>query len=88
MRREWTFETGHIVPVTGIYRVVHAGHRLPHEVVILKDEEFPRCAKCSDAVLFELARAVSDLPVNTTYRIYELLVIGESDEKSPARSRD
>jgi hypothetical protein len=38
------FGTGDTVPETGIYRVTHALHRLPHEIVILRDEHFPRCS--------------------------------------------
>lgn len=47
------YKTGQIVPESGIYRVVHAGHRLPHEVTLLRGESFPRCAKCADQVEFE-----------------------------------
>ena len=36
------FEAGRIVPETGIYRVTHAPDHLPHEVIILKGEHFPR----------------------------------------------
>src|SRR5690242_4696230 len=87
MRREGTYQTGDIVLETGIYRVVHSRHRLSHELIIRKNERFPRCAKCNDAVLFELAHAAPDLYGHLTYRIYELPVIEETDEKSPARSR-
>ena len=46
-------KTGDLVPESGIYRVVHSGHRLPHEVTLLKEQQFPRCSKCKDAVEFE-----------------------------------
>jgi len=48
------FETGQKIPESGIYRVVHQQHRLPHEVTLLKGELFPRCIKCGDMVEFEL----------------------------------
>jgi hypothetical protein len=48
-----TFRTGQAVPESGIYRVTHRGHRLPHEVTLLRDQTFPRCAKCADLVGFE-----------------------------------
>lgn len=51
-------QTGNRVPESGIYRVTHAGHRLPHAVTICKGETFPRCAKCADLVVFELVRQV------------------------------
>lgn len=52
------YHTGDMVPDSGIYRVVHSQHRLPHAVTICKGETFPRCAKCADLVLFELIRGV------------------------------
>jgi len=47
------FKTGDTVPESGIYRVHHHGHRLPHEVTLIKEQTFPRCAKCDDQVEFE-----------------------------------
>ena len=51
------YRTGETIPHSGIYRAIHHRHRLPHYVTLLKDEMFPRCAKCSDAVSFELVQA-------------------------------
>ncbi len=76
------YSTGDTVPVTGIYGVTHAGHRLPHEVLILKDERFPRCARCSDSVVFTLIRAVEDTPQGFGYRLFELPVIDSESIKS------
>jgi hypothetical protein len=70
-----SYETGAIVPETGIYRVVHSAHRLPHEVVILKDKHFPRCCKCSESVVFNLVHAAPELFWRTVYHVYELPVI-------------
>jgi hypothetical protein len=42
------------VPHTGVYRVFHYQHRLPHDVVISKDGSFPLCGRCSHRVVFEL----------------------------------
>jgi hypothetical protein len=39
---------------SGIYRVYHRKHRLPHEVTLLRDQLFPKCVKCEDSVYFEL----------------------------------
>jgi hypothetical protein len=49
-------ETGQEVPSSGIYRVVHAEHRLPTEVVLIAGNKFPRCGKCANAVEFELIK--------------------------------
>jgi hypothetical protein len=72
------FRTGDVVPETGIYRVAHAGHRLPHEVVILKHERFPRCAGCNDEVLFDLVHAAPDLFQHSLDRTYKLPVVEEA----------
>jgi hypothetical protein len=48
------FKTGETVPESGIYRVTHAEHRLPHEVTLLKGAQFPRCSKCKEAVTFRV----------------------------------
>jgi hypothetical protein len=41
---------------------VHSGHRLPHEVTLLKGEAFPRCGKCADQVEFEAVSLAPSLP--------------------------
>lgn len=69
------YSTGDLVPATGIYRVTHNLHRLPHEAVLLANERFPRCARCNSDVLFELAYAAPDLLPTYRTRIYELPVV-------------
>lgn len=73
------FHTDEIVRQSGIYRVRHKKHRLPHEVTLLRDQYFPRCAKCDTAVMFELVRAVIDESetalVSPRIYLYELPVI-------------
>jgi hypothetical protein len=56
------FPNGRSRSDSGIYRVRHEKHRLPHEVTLLKDQQFPRCSKCKDAVVFELIRTVDADP--------------------------
>jgi hypothetical protein len=79
-----TFQTHDLAPETGIYRVVHLAHRLPHEVVVLKEERFPRCAKCDDAVIFELVHAAPDLFAYLHRRTFELNVLDEDETSAPA----
>lgn len=73
------FHTDEVVRQSGIYRVRHKKHRLPHEVTLLRDQYFPRCAKCNTAVMFELVRAVMDESetelVSPRIYLYELPVI-------------
>jgi hypothetical protein len=54
-----TFKTGEVVPQSGIYRVTHGDHRLPHEVTLLRSQEFPPCSKCGVQVKFKLLRGVT-----------------------------
>jgi hypothetical protein len=51
------FRTGGLIPESGNYRVQHTEHHLPHEVTLLRDQKFPRCAKCNNAVSFDLIQA-------------------------------
>jgi hypothetical protein len=75
------FSTGDKVPVTGLYLVHHAAHRLPHEALLLKDEAFPRCAKCADKVEFELLKGVPGIEQHRdrVVRIYELPAMDEDE---------
>jgi hypothetical protein len=65
--------------------VPHAAHRLPSKTVILKSAQFPRCAKCTEPVFFELEYAAPDLFQTNAYRIYELPVI--EGEPTPRKNR-
>jgi hypothetical protein len=75
------FRTDEIVCQSGIYAVRHLKHRFPHEVSLIRDQRFPRCAKCGAAVIFELVRVVTDEAANFATRIflYELPVL-EDDQ--------
>jgi hypothetical protein len=73
------FHTEEVVRESGIYKVRHKKHRLPHEVTLLRDQYFPRCAKCDTAVVFELVRAVMDESESSGFssriKLYELPVL-------------
>lgn len=70
------FRTGEAIPESGIYRVIHKAHRVPHEVTLLSGHNFPRCSKCKDAVQFELIQAATELLHEYAFRVqlYELPV--------------
>jgi hypothetical protein len=74
------FRCGDIIIESGIYRVVHRKHRLPHEVTLLRDQLFPRCIECEDAVYFELLRSVPGI-MKSRFKValYTLPVIDEED---------
>lgn len=75
------FRTGETIRESGIYRVHHKEHRLPHEVTLLQGQQFPRCARCDDGVSFELVLAApaNFVPGDEQLRIYlyELPVLDE-----------
>ena len=53
--------SGETILVSGIYRVHHKQHRVPHEVTLIRNEIFPPCEKCHEAVRFRLLRAAADV---------------------------
>lgn len=55
------FHSGDRIPATGIYRVNHGNHRLPHEVTLLEGGTFPPCARCDYLVFFELIQSAPRL---------------------------
>jgi hypothetical protein len=46
------FVPGTSVPRTGVYRVLHYAHRMPHLVIIAQGTAFPECKRCGDKVRF------------------------------------
>jgi hypothetical protein len=46
---------------SGLYRVYHYKHRLPHEVFIPAGTVFPKCKKCGEMVQFAPLLAGEDL---------------------------
>ena len=53
---EQVYKPSQAVPVSGVYRVEHDGHREPHEATLLQGEVFPPCAVCRAKVQFTLQR--------------------------------
>jgi hypothetical protein len=49
------------VSTSGVYRVVHNGHRPEHEATLLEDEIFPTCAACGDKVRFQLSHKAASI---------------------------
>lgn len=78
-----SFEPGDVAVATGMYRVFHQQHRLPHQVAVVRGDRFPRCAQCTDAVRFELFYAASFLA--STYKD-ELPVIDDTSSSAASSS--
>jgi hypothetical protein len=72
------------IPVSGIYRVIHAQHRLPHEVTLIAGQVFPPCAKCHAEVRFELLRELPDLARERrgSVSLYSLPVLDDDEDSS------
>lgn len=56
-----TYRAHEKVPQTGLYRVLHYQHRLPHSVVMRQGQHFPACNKCGERVSFKLSRMAEPL---------------------------
>ena len=54
------YKPGQVVPAAGIYKVMHAEHRLPHKASFKARDKFPACSKCTSQVRFELLMAAGD----------------------------
>lgn len=58
---EHVYKPSQRVPVSGVYRVDHDGHRESHEVTLLEGEVFPGCATCEDGVRFALKHRAASI---------------------------
>ena len=69
------------IPQSGVYRVVHSEHRLPHEVTLIEGQIFPHCEKCLDEVRFELVRGLPGLSHERrgSVSLYSLPVLEDDD---------
>jgi hypothetical protein len=61
MSAEKTYRAGEQVPNTGLYRVFHYQHRMPHDVVVSQGSLFPPCSKCGNRVMFKLSNSADPL---------------------------
>ncbi len=43
---------GQVAPRSGVYRVHHYAHRMPHAVIVLEGDLLPECSVCGDRVRF------------------------------------
>jgi hypothetical protein len=77
-----TFKTGQQIPDSGVYKVIHQQHRLPHEVTLLRGETFPRCTKCGDRVEFELIHAAPYQRDGTAFQV-QVYALPDLDDEQP-----
>ena len=81
---DFFYKSAEAIPDTGIYRVIHTQHRLPHEVTLVAGQTFPPCAKCHEEVRFQLLRALPELARERrgSVSLYSLPVIDEEEGSS------
>jgi hypothetical protein len=84
------FNTGEIIPQSGIYQVIHTEHRLPHEVTLLRSNPFPPCAQCGNNVTFKLLRGITvdsfAIILNSIPEMTDSQVLAAADTQSLAAS--
>jgi len=56
--QEQLLRPGEHAPASGVYQVVHRGHRATHDVLIIRGEELPACRVCHADVRFAIGVAV------------------------------
>ena len=75
------YRAGEPIPESGIYRISHSEHRLPHEVTLLRGQRFPKCEKCGELVEFELMKGVPHIGSGANFRVILFsLPVFEDDE--------
>ena len=78
------FKSGDTIPESGLYKVLHSQHRLPHQVTLVEGQLFPPCAKCLDEVRFELVRILPALARERrgSVSLYTLPVLEDEEDVS------
>ena len=52
------YKPGQMVPVSGLYSVIHQDHRSEHQVVAIRGDEFPSCRVCKGEVRFYVVTVI------------------------------
>ena len=83
-----SYKVGEVISASGIYSVLHGGHRSAHEVTLLSGERFPRCSACGDDVSFQLLQAAPTLDNRDGFhvRLYEVPHAEDADRAITAKS--
>jgi hypothetical protein len=55
------YKPGMMVPISGIYTVVHVAHRADHQVMAIRGEEFPHCRFCHADVTFYPTQTITHM---------------------------
>jgi hypothetical protein len=61
------FVPGAVAPRSGVYRVHHYAHRMPHLVTITAGTVLPECRRCGDKVRFAPMIAAESINVDVDF---------------------
>ena len=64
---EHAYKPTEAVPVSGVYRVEHHGHRDTHDATLLEGEIFPACATCDQQVRFTLKHEANNIQTDKDF---------------------
>ena len=67
MSEEITYYARQKVPRTGLFRVYHFQHRLPHDAMMRQGELFPACNTCGQRVFFRLSHTAEPLTLDRDF---------------------
>jgi hypothetical protein len=80
--QSFLFDVDERVPASGMYSVFHAEHCLQSEVMLFSGEQFPRCSRCRERVLFSMSRPIPALDcirdLSVRMPLHELPVLAAS----------
>lgn len=62
------YRAGEVVSQSGIYRVYHRAHRLPHNVYVVAGSKLPSCLRCGHDVEFGLLMTGPELHNDQDFR--------------------
>lgn len=68
LKAQQIHRSGDEVPDSGVYTVLHDGHRENHSATILRAERFPACAQCGSRVRFALVRAATPITDDSDFQ--------------------
>lgn len=67
MDKSSRFEPGQTAPRSGVYRVHHYAHHMPHSVIVLAGTVLPKCKRCGENVRFEPTAAAESIETDVDF---------------------
>jgi hypothetical protein len=64
-----SYHVGQTAPSTGLYRIFHYQHRLPHNAVLRAGDVFPACHRCGERVTFQLSTSAEPVLLDPDFEL-------------------